>query len=528
MRHDRRPTWAGSKVMHADQAARLVPDGAAVVVSGAGGGLLEPDAILAAIERRFLSGEGPSGLTVLHAQGLGDGQSTGLNRLAHEGMVRRVIGSHWAWSPRMQALAAAERIEAYALPGGAIQHLVRESGAGRPGLVTPVGLDTMADPRRDGGRMNAAAVEPLNELVVLDGREYIRYLPQQVDVAIVRGSAADARGNVSFEEEGAELDVVAAAMAARNCGGRVLVQVRQLVADGSQPARRVRLPGAWVDAVVVAAGQRQSYAGTTDVELAGTQARRRGETVAAQAAPELPLERRIIGSRAVLELRPHDVVSFGFGMPDEVSRLAASLGLTCTQTVDHGHFGGESLQGALFGFVRGGEAMIDSPTQFDFYSGRGIDTAFLGFGEMDALGDVNVSRLGGRIVGPGGFIDISQGARRVVFCGTFEAKGLRVAWAQDELRILARGQQPKLVAQVDQVTFSARRALALGQEVLYVTERAVFRLTPEGVVLEEIAPGIDLEADVISRMGFRPLVAPQGPRRMRQGAPAFGALQGPG
>jgi len=484
-----------ARFLNPDEAAALVPDGTVVAVVGAGGGLLEPDEVLAAIERRFLASGHPRELTLVHTQGLGDRGQRGINHFAHEGLVRRVIGSHWSWAPRMQALAAAEKIEAYALPGGVLQHLLRDSAAGRPGLLTHVGLGTFVDPRLEGARMNATAVQPLNEIVRFDGRDYIRYLPLKANVAIVRGSRADARGHVSFEEEGAELDALVLAMAAHNNGGQVIVQVRAEAGVGERAARAIRLPGALVNAVVVVPQQTQSYAEGFDATLSGSQPPLRAEP------PEPPAstgswERRAVGWRAFQELREDDVVSFGFGVPDEVATLAGRHHLRCHATLDHGHHGGHSLQGALFGYVRDGLAMIDSPSQFDFYSGGGIDIAFLGFGEFDGQGNVNVSRLGGSIIGPGGFIDISQGSRRVVFCGTFDARG---------------GQQRKLVPRVEQVSFSGQRALDTRQQVLYVTERAVFRLTPEGIVLEELAPGLDLQADVLGRMGFAPLIGRGGP-----------------
>jgi acyl CoA:acetate/3-ketoacid CoA transferase len=406
----------------------------------------------------------------------------------------------------MQALAAAEKIEAYALPGGVIQHLIRESAAGRPGLFTTVGIGTMVDPREGGGRMNARTTRPVSEIVTFDGREYIRYKPLKIDVALLRGSVADAGGNVSLEDEGAELDALVLAMAAHNNQGSVIVQVKRMVGHGVLLARSVRIPGALTDAIVVSPDQPQSHAKETLYGLSGCE-RADSEVASLEAAPS-SIERRIIGTRAADELQDHAIVSFGFGMPDEVAAIAARDGrlARCYQTLDHGHYGGEPLKGDLFGFVRNGEALIDSPSQFDFYSGGGLDIAFLGFGQIDRAGNVNVSRLQGVIVGPGGFIDISQGARKVVFCGTFEAKGLKIALAASTISVITPGAIAKLVTEVGEVTFSAARALSRGQEVLYVTERAVFGLTAAGVALQEIADGIDLDRDILSRMQFKPII----------------------
>jgi propionate CoA-transferase len=504
-----------NKLMTTADAAGLIADGATVAITGAGGGLLEPDDLLAAIERRFLETGKPQGLTLVHAQGLGDGGHRGLNHLAHEKLVTRVIGAHWSWSPAMQALAAEEKIEAYALPGGVIQHLIRETGAGRPGLFTTVGIGTMVDPRMQGGRMNARTTRNLSEIVMFDGCEYIRYKPLEIDVALLRGSVADGAGNVSLQDEGAELDALVLAMAAHNNHGTVIVQVKRTVGNGALLARSVRLPGALTDAIVVSPTQSQSHAKEILFGLSGCE-RANSDVESLGLAPS-SIERRIIGTRAAVELRDDAIVSFGFGMPDEVAAIAAHDGrlARCYQTLDHGHYGGKPLKGDLFGFVRNGDALIDSPSQFDFYSGGGVDVAFLGFGQFDRAGNVNVSRLQGTIVGPGGFIDISQGARKVVFCGTFEAKGLRLELAHGRVTITQPGAIAKLVTAVDEVTFSAARALSQGQEVIYVTERAVFRLTSAGVALQELADGIDLDADILRRMGFVPVLDEVPPRSMQ-------------
>jgi acyl CoA:acetate/3-ketoacid CoA transferase len=435
-----------------------------------------------------------------------------MNCFAHEGLVRRVIGGHWVWSPRMQQLAQDNRIEAYILPGGVSSQLFRAIGAGAPGLITHVGLGTVCDPRLGGGRMNEAARDDLAEVITLDGREYLRYKPYRVDVAIVRASAADEDGNISFEHEAANLDAQAIALAARNSGGRVIVQVRERLERGALKAREVRIPGAWVDAVVVVPGQRTSYDIVFDPGLSGEltgAARATAEMPATGPADEPFSERQAVARRAACELVEGAVVNYGVGIPDAVAKLVARRGELgrIQQTIEHGTYGGSLLDGVLFGYARNASAMLDAPTQFDFYGGGGLDIAFLGFGEMDELGCVNVSRLGGLAVGPGGFIDIAQNARKVVFCGTFAAKGVELATGDGRLRVLRQGAVRKLVRRVDQVTFSGPQALQRGQTALYLTERASFRLTPRGLELFEIAPGIDLERDVLDQMDFRPLLA---------------------
>lgn len=492
-----------NKIMDADSAAALVGDRATVGLIGGGGGLLEADTVMAAIEARFLAGDGPKALTLVHALGIGDRDRRGLNRFAHEGMVKRVIGGHWVWSPRMQSLAKDEKIEAYVLPGGVVMQQWREIGAKRPGLTTHVGLGTFVDPRFGGGRMNESAKEDLVDLVEIDGKEWLRYRPFPVDIAIIRGSFADPDGNISLAQEGATLDVYALAMAAHNCGGKVIVQVRHVVPRGGISANLVRIPGAIVDAVVVAPDQPLSHEVFHDPTLTGEswgEARAEADTVLT--------ERTAIARRAAAELFDGAVINYGFGIPDAIAKIVSARGDTgrYNQTIEHGTYGGTLLDGTSFGYARHASAMIDSPSQFDFYSGGGLDIAFLGMGELDAEGSVNVSKLGGVTVGPGGFIDIAQNARKMVFCGTFEAKGVKLEIGGGRLEIKQHGAVRKIVPAVDQITFSGPQAIKSGQEVIYVTERAVFRLTADGLVLAEVAPGIDIKTDVLDRMGFAPLV----------------------
>lgn len=501
-----------SKFISAEQAAALIRDDDTVALMGGGGGLMEATTLFQAVEQRFLSTAQPRCLTLVHALGIGDKRDRGLNCFAHEGLVRKVVGGHWVWSPRMQQLARDEKIAAYILPGGVSSQLLREIGGGRPGLITHVGLGTVCDPRHGGGRMNASATEDLVELITLDGREYLRYKPYAVNVALVRASAADEDGNISFEHEAANLDASALALAARSSGGRVIVQVRERLPRGALKAREVRIPAAWVDAIVVDPGQRSSYDIPFDPSLSGelTGAARAAAHAEAAAQPPEPFsERQAIARRAACELVEGAVVNYGVGVPDAVAKLVAQRGELdrVYQTIEHGTYGGQLLDGVLFGYARHASAILDAPTQFDFYAAGGLDIALLGFGEFDALGNVNVSRLGGLTVGPGGFIDIAQNARKVVFCGTFAAKGVQLHTGDGQLRVLRQGAVQKLVPRVEQITFSGPQALQRGQQVLYLTERASFRLTPAGVELFELAPGVDLQRDVLACMGFTPRLA---------------------
>ena len=499
-----------SKFCTAEAAVARIPDGATVALIGGGGGLMEPTCLFRAVSRRFLETGAPRDLTVLHALGIGDKKAEGMNHFAHEGLVRRVIGGHWVWSPTMQALARDEKIEAYVLPSGCVMQLYREIAGGRPGLFTHVGLGTFVDPRHQGGKMNRSAKDDLVEVVEIGGRELLWYKSFPINVAIIRGSFADAEGNISLDQEAANVDVYAAALAAHNSGGIVIAQVRTAVDVHSLPARSVRVPGAIVDMVVVDPEQRMSYDLPYDPTISGE---RTGP--ARPFATEASPVRALIARRAHQELRDGAILNFGVGIGEGVARLIAERGEGARyyQTIEHGTYGGALMVGQLFGFAQSPTAMIDGPSQFDFYAGGGLDIAFLGFGELDARGDVNVSRLGGLTVGPGGFMDIAQNARKVVFCGTFDAKGGAVSITPDGLRIDRHGSVRKLVDQVEQITYSGAQALRRGHEALFVTERAVFELTREGLVLTEVAPGIDIRRDVLDHMGFAPLV-PAEPKRM--------------
>lgn len=495
------------KALDPEDVVACIPDGSTVALTGSGV-FLEPDELFAVLERSFLETGHPRDLTLVHALGIGDGERSGLNRFAHEGMVARVIGGHWSWSPTMQRLAREERIAAYSFPAGVISTLLREIGAGRPGVITRVGLGTFADPDFGGGRCNASATEALVERIELDGECYLRYRPIRVDVGLVRGTAADPKGNVTFEREPADLDACAVALAAHNCGGRVLVQVEELRGQRILPSRLARLPGVLVDGVFVAPHARRTY-------LAGHDPHLSGEVPSDRAANDGPAPlpsgiRRIIAERAAREIAGARTVNFGFGIPGGIPALLEADG-NCGYwgMIEQGIHNGKMLDGPMFGAARDPEAIIPSVDQFDFFSGGGIDVAFLGMGELDAAGNVNVSMIGDTLVGPGGFVDITQSAKKVVFCGTFEAKGLEVETdACGALRILRHGDIPKLVERVRHITFSGHAARASRQQVLYVTERAVFRLGAQGLELVEVSPGVDLVRDILDRIPFVPTIAP--------------------
>lgn len=494
-----------SKVITAEAAADLIRDGDTVAISGNGAGMCSAEAIFEAIETRFLQTGHPNQLTLVHSLGLGDRGASGTNRFAHVGMIRRVIAAHFTWSARIQQMIKENQIEAYCFPGGVVQHLLREIGAGRPGLFTHSGLGTFVDPRNDGGRCNQVSQDSLVEVLKIDGKDVLRYKPFKVDVAIVRGTYADTRCNLSTEEEAVDLDVQSIALSARNSGGIVLAQVRQIVEAGTLHPRSVRIPGIMVDAVVEDCAQKQFYGLEYDATIGGG---KRAHRSAVKAEIPSKLERRIIARRAAAELTPGASTNFGFGIPGGIFAVIAEQGKAdeLWMSVEQGVHNGSMLDERLFGAARNAEAIISSVEQFDYYSGGGIDLTFLGMGEMDGQGNVNVSHLGGSLVGPGGFMEIAQNAKKVVFCGTFDAKGSKVTFDGGMLSIQRQGEIQKLVGKVERVTFSGTYAREHGQQVLYVTERAVFELTAEGVRLKEVAPGIDVERDILPYMGFTPLI----------------------
>ena len=500
----------------ADEAAHLLEDGDAILISGSGGGHAVPEALLAAVERRFLAEGKPLGLTSVSVVGVGDRADLGASHLAHEGLLKRAVTSALVDSPGLVRLAAADKIEAYTLPQGVLSQLMRDMAAGRPGLLTKTGLHTFVDPRQQGARQSPRTPPDFVEVVNLVGEEWLFFKPVPVSVAFLRGTTADEDGNVTMEEEAVLGEMLAMAQATRRAGGIVIVQVKRMARRGALPGKEVKIPGILVDFVVVDAEQRQTYATYYDPSYSGELRIPDGHIKSLPFGP-----RKVIVRRAAMELFPGAVCNLGAGVSTGLSTIAAEEGLldAAILTNEQGLIGGAPIMGRDSGGGQNFAAMIEQPAQFDFYDGGGLDLAFLSCAEVDAEGNVNVSRFGDRIIGVGGFINISQNAKCVIFSGTLTAGDLDIAWEDGRTVIRKEGRHQKFVPQLEQICYSASMGRAWGQVALFVTERAVFRVGPRGLELIEIAPGLDPERDVISKMGFRPVVSnelkPMDPRIFR-------------
>ncbi len=495
-----------AQVITADQAAALIADGSTVALSGFGLACVNEET-MSAVERRFLATATPRDLTVVHASAVGNRRERGMSHWGHEGLVRRWFGGIAIASPAFAQLISDDLVEAYNLPQGVITQLYREIAAHRPGVVTKVGIGTFVDPRVEGARMSPRTVEDYVQLVELAGEEWLFYPSFPLHVGLIRGTVADTHGNLTLTKEGLKMEVLPIAQAVHNSGGIVIAQVESLAEAGSLDPNDVKVPGVLVDYVVVSEPENHfqtenthynpSYSGQLRVPLSAVQA--------------IPLsERKVIARRAAMVLTPGDVLNLGVGIPCDVGSVTAEEGVSheILSTTEAGAIGGVPAGLADFGHAYNPEALVDHHSQFDYYDGGGLDVAVLGLAQTDRHGNVNVSRFGRRVTGCGGFINISQAAKTLVFAGTFTAGGLETHVADGELRIVTEGRARKFLADVEQITFSGPYAAARGQRVLYVTERAVLELLDGVMTVTEVAPGIDLQRDVLDQMGFAPAVSP--------------------
>ena len=490
------------KIMTAAEAAAMVPDGAVINTEGfVQAGLAET--LNKALEQRFLETGHPKDLTIFTVAGQGAGAGTGSDHFAHEGMVKRLIAGHYNLAPTLRTMAIEGKIEAYNLPQGTMAQMVRDAAGKRVGTITHVGLNTYVDPRIEGAKVNSKTTEDIVKLIEIEGQEKLLFLSQPLDVTFIRGTYADESGNISLDKECCSLDATSLAQCAKNNGGKVFVQVEKVVANGSLDPRKVKIPGIYVDGVIIAEGDDNAQIYKQDYDGSMT-----GDFRVPLGSLEPPVldAKKIIARRAAMELENDVVVNLGIGVPEFVSAVANEEGIgdMMTLTVEAGPVGGVPQGGSRFAGSVNVDCILDQPYQFDFYDGGGIDQAFLGLAQVDEAGNLNVSKFGGRIAGCGGFINISQNAKKVYYLGTFTTGGLKIATGDGKLAITQEGKSKKFIKEVEQITFSGTYAAKVGQPVMYITERAVFELRPDGVYLTEIAPGIDLQTQILDLMDFAP------------------------
>jgi len=489
------------------EAAEMIESNS-MIATGGFVGIGVPEEIHKKIEQRFLATGEPNNLGLIYSAGQGDGKDKGLNHLGHEGLITKVIGGHWGLVPKLGKLANENKLKGYNIPQGVISHLFRDIAAGKPGTISNIGIGTFVDPEFGGGKINSSTTEDIVHKIQIHGKDILFYDGVKINFAVLRGSSADDNGNISFEKESLTLENLSMAMAAKNCGGKVIVQVERRVKAGSIDPKLVKIPGIFVDAVIVVEdinNHMQTFAEQFNETYVINHENESDDTI------QFPLDiRKIIARRSAMLLHSGvEVLNFGIGMPEGVSKVLKeeNLGQNFVSTVEPGAIGGTPAGGLSFGCSAYPEAIIDQPYQFDFYNGGGLDMAFLGLAQCDKKGNINVSKFGPKIAGCGGFISITQNAKEVVFCGTFTAAGLNTSIVDGKLVILNEGKIKKFLNMVEQVTFNGDLAFESGRNIHYVTERAVFELGKNGLILTEIAPGINIKKDILDQMDFKPAVS---------------------
>ena len=505
------------KFIDSKKAMLLIKDNDVVAVSGFAG-LAVPESLLKAVEKRYLESGSPKDLTLMFAAAQGDGDCEGLNHLAHTGLVKRVIGGHFNLAPKLAKMMSNNLIEGYNFPQGVMCNIFRDIARKSEFTLSKVGLSTFVDPRIDGGKVNLLTKENLVELIEIKDKEFLLYKHNKIDIAVIKGSYCDEKGNISLDNEATYSEAFAIAQAVKNCGGTVIVQVDEKISSDKMLCKSVKIPKIYVDYIVVVSEEedKRQVLGKKNTPLITAVHCDKNQALKEEKNEGSDKEKikvklnakKIIGRRAAMELKKGNIVNIGIGVPEEVSKVADEIGMNeyIVLTVEPGPIGGIPQGGRYFGASIKPECILDQINQFDFYDGGGLDLAFLGLAECDKSGNINVSKFCGRLAGCGGFINITQNAKKVVFCGTFTAKGLKVDISDGRLTIENEGQNNKFKNDVEQITFSGKMAKKLGKEVIYITERAVFELKEDGLHLVETAPGIDIEKDILNRMEFKPVI----------------------
>ncbi|WP_230399327.1 acyl CoA:acetate/3-ketoacid CoA transferase [Novisyntrophococcus fermenticellae] len=498
------------KFLSADEAAAMIQDNATIATIGMTL-VSASETILKAVENRFLETGSPNTLTLVHSCGQSD-RERGIQHFSHEKMLHCIIGGHWGLQPKMMDLISSNKILAYCIPQGQFSQLYRSMAGGEPGKITKVGLGTFVDPRRGGGKMNeiTQSAPDISDIVTIDGEEYMRYRPIPLDYCIIRGTYVDELGNLTTDEEAMQLEVLSAVLACKKFGGKVIAQAKYKVQAGQLHCKKVIVPGVFIDAVVMCTNPEEDHRQTHS--FAFNPAYCGDIKVPADASDALPLTlRKAIGRRALMELHMDDILNVGTGIPNDVvgpiiteERISEDV----TITVECGIYGGIPMGGVDFGIAKNNFALVRHDDQFDYYNGAGVDITFMGAGEIDFEGNVNATKLGPLPTGAGGFIDITTNARHVVFCSSFTGKGLKCSFAGGKLYIDQEGSLTKFVNQLQQVSYNGLIAREKQQKMHYVTERAVFELTHSGLMLTEIAPGIDLQTQILDLMEFSPIISP--------------------
>ncbi|MDY4128718.1 MAG: CoA-transferase [Peptostreptococcus porci] len=491
-----------NKNVKLDEAINLIKDGDTVALSGF---MLATAAreIMVGIGERFKNTGSPRGLTVYQGAGIGNNRDQGVCEMSFPGLIKRYVTAHFANNQPMIKMALNNEVEAYNFPQGVISHLYRQAAGKKPFEITRIGLNTYCDPRLKGGKVNEAAKEDLVELIHIDDVEYLKYKVPKYDIGIIRGTTADEHGNITMEDESSIIDSLDIAMAVKASGGKVIVQVKNIVSSASINRKDVVIPGVFVDAVVISE-EPETYHRQTPGTFYSPVIAGKYNSNEFSISGVIFDERKIIARRAIEELKSGSVVNLGIGIPEAVSSAAVEAGISdIVLTVESGLIGGIPLGGSNFGSAVNAWASLPMASQFDFYNSGGLDKSFLGFAQIDSNGNINVSRFGDRIGGCGGFIDITQSTKNIVFCGTMTSNGLKTKFENGKLVILSEGKTKKFKNSIDEITFSAHQSRINEQNVILVTERCVFKYDDEGLILTEVAPGIDIESEIFGVMDFR-------------------------